>query len=116
MSIGTDIIEIERIAKAIEKTAFLNKCFTPAEQALIKKKGPQSAAANFAGKEAVVKALGTGFKGFPPREIEILRDPETGAPYVTLSPTIKEKLGTHQLLITLSHCKAYATATALLIH
>ena len=71
--IGTDLVEIERIKKACMKEAFLVRCFTPREIELFEG-NMVKAAGNFAVKEAVSKALGTGFRGFWPSDIEVLRD------------------------------------------
>ena len=118
MKIGTDIIEIDRIAHAIKRDHFLNKYFTTNEIMLIQKKGAPSAAANFAGKEAIAKAIGTGFsEGIDPRQIEILRDDQTNEPYVILHKNAKlhmAKLKYNHIEISLSHCKAYATAMVLI--
>ena len=76
--IGTDLVEIERIKKACMKEAFLVRCFTPREIELFEG-NMVKAAGNFAVKEAVSKALGTGFRGFWPSDIEVLRD-ELGNP------------------------------------
>ncbi|MDO4175690.1 MAG: holo-ACP synthase [Eubacteriales bacterium] len=108
--LGTDMIEIERIKKALERPAFWHRVFTEAEQEWLKQRGeqmPQSAAGLFCAKEAVAKALGTGFRhGFGLCDIEIGHT-ELGAPYVILP---------HQrFLLSISHCQTYATATAILL-
>jgi holo-[acyl-carrier protein] synthase len=79
------MIEIERIEKAADKAAFLARIFTEGELRLYEERGRNAAvlAGCFAGKEAVAKALGTGFSGFMPGDIEILRD-EAGKPYAVL--------------------------------
>lgn len=82
IGIGTDQVACERVIKACEKESFQKRCFTEQEIALITKKS-RSAATNFAGKEAVAKAFGTGFRGMELLDIEILRN-ENGAPYVKL--------------------------------
>ena len=118
MKIGTDIIEMKRLAKAIRKPRFMAKYYTPAEIALIESRGKQAiaiAATNFCAKEAVAKALGTGFKNFWPSDIEVLRR-DTGEPYVVLhgqALTALNNLHLHEVSVSLSHCKAYALATAL---
>lgn len=113
--IGTDIIEKERVLKAIENKSFLDKYFTDGERQLIK--GQKSrAASNFAGKEAAAKALGTGFAGFLPADIEILRKPG-GAPYVVLHNGAKdraESLGISNIHISLSDTKDTAIAYVVL--
>lgn len=116
IGIGTDIIEIERISKAMENNRFITKCFTPAEIEMFKVKRNETVAANFAGKEAVSKALGTGFRNFSLPDIEILRD-ELGKPYVNLYNNAKVlflRLGGSKIHITISHCNSYATAFALI--
>ena len=105
MKIGTDIVEIARVEKAIKKINFLEKIFTEEEINLINKKGTSTAACNFAGKEAVAKALGTGFRKISPKDIEILRK-ENGEPYVKNREDIK---------ISLSHCKEYAIAMVIIV-
>ncbi|MCI1999043.1 MAG: holo-ACP synthase [Clostridia bacterium] len=113
--VGTDIIEINRIEKAVKKDAFLKKCYTENE---IKNFGKstfaQSAAGAFAAKEAVSKAFGTGFRHFSANDIEILKD-EMGKPIVNLSEkasdTAKE-LGIKKIYISISHCNEYAVAFA----
>ena len=113
--IGIDIIEINRIAKAIEHKNFLQKCFTRGETELIAGRA-QTAAGNFAAKEAVSKALGTGFKGFSPADIEILRG-ESGEPRVNLRGAARkafDALGASSVFVTISHCNEYAAAAAVI--
>ena len=85
VGIGVDIAEIDRIKKAADKAAFLTRVFTEREISLYRDRGenPSVLAGCFAGKEAVAKALGTGFRGFWPLDIEILRD-EKGGPMAVL--------------------------------
>ena len=75
-------------------------------------------AGRFAGKEAVVKALGTGFVGdITWRGIEILRR-KNGAPYVKLSDevlTFADDLGITEWFISISHCDEIATASAIAV-
>ena len=81
IGLGTDLIEIERIAQSVERfgDAFLQRVFTPGEIAYCqrkKKNGAESLAARFAAKEAGAKALGTGIsRGVSWREIEVVREP-----------------------------------------
>lgn len=104
LKIGTDIIEINRVEKAIKSESFLKQIFTEKEIDLIKKRGSSTAAVNFAGKEAVVKAMGVGFKKISPKEIEILRK-DTGEPFVE---------GRENIKISLSHCSEYAVAMVII--
>ena len=72
--IGVDMVEVARIARAIEKGGFKDRVFTPAEQAYCDSRGVQSTqsyAARFAGKEAILKSFGTGLRGGKLTEIVI---------------------------------------------
>lgn len=82
LGIGVDSIEISRVVKAMEKEHFVHRIFTEKERAEMEH-AKRRGASDFAGKEAVVKAFGTGFAGIDACEVEILRR-ESGAPYVTL--------------------------------
>ncbi len=107
--IGTDLIEIERIQKAYEKESFRNKIYTEAEQQLIAGRA-QRAAGNFAVKEAVVKAFGTGFGAISPIHIEVLRE-SSGKPYVVLhgpAKELKEARAILQIHVSISNTKEYA--------
>ncbi len=111
--IGIDIIEIARIEKAIARwrESFLHRVYTEPELKLCHNR-PSSLAARFAGKEAVVKALGTQAKGISWKEIEILSDP-SGQPLVHLYGKAQDRangLGLNNLAISLSHSKEYAIA------
>ncbi len=111
--IGIDIIEIARIERAMSRWGerFLRRVYTDAEQRLCRKK-QSSFAVRFAGKEAVMKALGSGIKGISWREIEILAEP-SGKPVVHLYGKAQDKagsLGLDTLAISLSHSKEYAVA------
>ncbi len=115
--IGIDIIEIERVKKAVSNENFLKKCYTSKEIELFTTSymNYNSLAGNFAGKEAVAKALGTGFNKVEPIHIEILRD-GVGKPYVTLHENAKEiahKLNITQILISISHDKTKAISYAI---
>lgn len=85
IGLGTDIIEIERIRRAIQRERFVSHTFTPQEQAWLETKAKnkaESAAGLFCAKEAVAKALGTGFqRGLNLKDIEITHD-ALGAPQV----------------------------------
>ncbi len=117
--VGTDIIEIDRIKVAIEKSrrnSFLEKVFTANEIKYCegrKASKYESYAARFAGKEAVSKAFGTGIGAKAAfNEIEILND-NLGKPYVVLHGAAKEyftSIASSEVSISLSHCKDYAIA------
>ena len=88
IGIGTDLIEIARVRKACEKQAFLTRVYTEKER---RQAGGNVSklSGDFAVKEAVAKAFGTGFRKFMPIDIEVLRD-EFGKPCVILHGGAKE--------------------------
>ncbi len=111
--IGIDIIEIGRIQEAAGRWGdrFLHRVYTESELKLCRKK-PSRLAGRFAGKEAVMKALGTGVRGISWREIEILAEP-SGKPLVRLYGKAKaraDSLGLDEMAISLSDSKEYAIA------
>lgn len=118
LGIGNDIIEVARIKNNVEKykQRFLDRVFTPFEQTycLSRKEPSLHLAGRFAAKEAVVKALGTGFtQGITWQDIEI-RNALEGKPYVVLSPQLQDLIGlSSSVLISISHCHEYATAFAI---
>lgn len=117
IGIGTDIIEIDRIKKAVEKTnGFIEKLFTIKEIEMFKSKNMriEVIAGNFAAKEAISKAFGTGIRGFSLREIEVLRD-DLGKPIVFFSDNINRLIGKkYKLNLSISHNNTSAIAFAIL--
>ena len=118
IGIGTDIIEIERIEIAVKRTkGFINKLFTENEINIFESRGFKSEviAGNFAAKEAVSKALWTGFRGFGVKDIEILRD-ELGKPVVNLNSNVYEILKRKDVNIhlSISHNRTSAIAYAVM--
>lgn len=117
IGIGTDIIEIDRINKAIINTkGFLNKIFTEKEIELFseRKMRAETIAGNFATKEAFVKALGIGMRGITFKDIEVLRD-ELGKPYINLSDRILKKYSLEfNVLVSISHNKESAISFVIL--
>jgi holo-[acyl-carrier protein] synthase len=117
IGIGQDIIEIERIKKAVSSERFLVRYFTVKEIELYRRRNsnPEVLAGNFAVKEAVAKVFGTGFIGFTMIDIEVLRD-DYGKPYVNLYRQAKEKayeLGIMHLHVSISHNKTNAVGLAI---
>lgn len=112
IGIGTDIIEIERVRRAVLNEHFKEKVFTENEQNYCESRGVQSAAsyaARFAAKEAFFKALGTGiFTSLT--EVEILND-AAGKPEIFLHGKAKI-FSEHvkKIFVSVSHCREYATA------
>lgn len=119
VGIGVDIIEISRILALREKQGhdFFDRCYTERETAycLKKKNADESLAARFAAKEAVMKALGTGWaEGVSFKNIELVREGEA-APYIVLHGAAAElaaRRGIAKIHISVSHCKEYAVAHA----
>ncbi len=116
---GIDIIEIERISKAIENQKFLERIFTKNEIKYFNtiNNNIYTIAGSFASKEAVVKALGTGVRGFKWIDIEIVRN-ELGKPMVVLyrnAKKIAEENEITKIELSISHCKEYAVAQAIAI-
>ena len=114
--IGTDIIEIERIKEAINRTVtFKQKVYSEKEiEHIERKKNPYASfAGRFAAKEAVAKAVGTGVRGFSLRDIEILND-NLGKPVVYLYNEIKEVAKGMKIQISISHSREYAVSTVII--
>ena len=120
VGIGNDIIEIERIEKAISKEGFKNKIYTQKELENIKKRGDrvETYAGIFSAKEAISKAIGTGVREFSLTDLEILND-DLGKPYVVVSKKldkiIKSKKEDYQIEISISHSKKYVIAMAIIL-
>ena len=115
LGVGTDICEIARIEKALENPRFLDRWFTSAEKEYILARGAASAAGIFAAKEAVSKALGTGFSGFGADKIEILHDAH-GKPVCRLHDGAKDRaeaIGAGEVMVSISHDVGMAVAFAL---
>ena len=115
--IGNDIVEIERIRLSIERHGqhFLNRLFTQLEQEYCYKfKDPASHfAGRFAAKEAVAKALGTGFGAdLSWLDIEIVAG-AYGRPHVHLSEKAKKFFKDPHILVSISHSAISATAVAI---
>ena len=114
ISVGVDLIEIDRIAATLERfgTRFLERVYTPGEIAYCRGRAPQLAA-RFAAKEAVMKALGTGTRGIGWREVEVTRR-RSGQPDIALHGRAIErarKIGIDHLSVSLSHSRNYAVAS-----
>ena len=120
LGIGNDIIEIERIEKAILREGFKNKVYTQKELKNIEKRGNrvETYAGIFSAKEAISKAIGTGVREFFLTDLEILND-DLGKPYVIVSEKldkiIKNKKEDYQIEISISHSKKYAIAMAIIM-
>lgn len=118
LGVGTDIVEIRRIKKAMENNEkFLEKIFTTIELEYLKSRNLRAeyVAGRFAAKEAVAKALGTGFRGFDFKDIEIDRT-TLGKPVVSLkgkAKLIAKKEGEYNVHLSISHGEDSAVAYAI---
>jgi holo-[acyl-carrier protein] synthase len=113
--VGVDLIEIERIARALERyPGFRERCFTEAERAYCDSRAnpPQHYAARFAGKEAVGKALGSGVR-FTWREIEIAGRPKPGVALSGRTLEWAERIGAGRIELSMTHSRELATAVAI---
>jgi holo-[acyl-carrier protein] synthase len=118
--LGTDLIEVERIAAKISKEqGFRELVFSPGEIAYCSAKAHpfEHYAARFAAKEAFFKALGTGWtNGTAFHEIEILPDAQ-GKPELSLlgeTADTLEALGISRIWVSLSHIKSMASAVVII--
>jgi holo-[acyl-carrier-protein] synthase len=115
---GTDIMEIDRVKKAIQRNPrLLDRLFTECEITYFQSRNMnvQHIAGGFCAKEAVVKALGTGVRGFAWRDVEILRG-KSGKPMVKLYNKAKEIAADSNIstiFISISHSENYAMAIAI---
>ena len=112
MTVGVDLIEIERIRRALERhPSFRERCFTEAERAYCDSRPnpPQHYAARFAGKEAVGKALGSGVY-FTWREIEIRGRPKPGVHLSGRTAAWAERVEAGAIELSMTHSRDLAAA------
>ena len=122
LAVGTDIVEIQRIAKVIARQGdlFVKRILCDSEQAEYHRLNHSAAflAKRFAAKEAVAKALGTGIgRGVSFQDIQVVNN-DSGAPAVVLSggaAEVLKSLGGSKLLISLADEQQYAVAYVILI-
>ena len=120
IGLGTDIVEIVRIGEMIDRhgESFLNRIYTEEEIRYCQKRKHcnEAFAGRWAAKEAIMKVLGTGFvRGIGWQDIEVLAE-KNGKPFVKMTGGAGEharRIGIDEVLITISHCRTYATATAI---
>lgn len=114
--IGTDLIEIDRIRRALDRPGFRDRCFTPAEQLYCEsRRNPaESYAARFCGKEAVGKALGCGVL-FTWKDIEIVGPQKPGVTLSGRTLAFAERVGMRELDVSLTHSHTMAGAAAVAV-
>jgi holo-[acyl-carrier protein] synthase len=116
---GIDLVDFPRIEEMVNRhdKRFLDKVFTATEQAYAKanRNGIEKLAGRFAAKEAVLKLVGTGWRGkIAWTDIEVVNTP-TGQPEVKLSGEVKkiaDKLGITQISVSITHTANFAIASA----
>ena len=118
---GIDIVETARVKRLVDEHGqrFLDRCFTPAEQAYCAaspKRYYEHLAGRFAAKEAVLKVLGTGWRGgIMWTDIEVLKE-LSGQPKIRLTGEclrIAMELGIRRWHVSISHIETHATASAI---
>ena len=122
LGIGTDITECLRIAQMIERHAeyFIDRVYTPEEIRYCRnrKQATQHFTGRWAAKEAVLKALGTGWRrGISWHDVEVCNEPG-GRPVIVLRGGAREvarELGITRVHISISHCRSHAIAYAVAV-
>ena len=122
VGLGTDIIEVVRIGQMIERHGehFLQRVYTDEEIRYCqrRKESYQHFAGRWAAKEAVMKTLGTGWsRGVSWKDIEVC-SMKSGQPTISIQGGARDfanRLGIDEVLVTISHCRIFATATAIAV-
>jgi holo-[acyl-carrier protein] synthase len=122
VGIGTDIVECLRIGRMIEQHGeqFLTRVYTPREISYCqaRKHATEHFAGRWAAKEAVLKCLGTGWqRGICWTDMEVRNDPQ-GKPRLSIRGAARDQavlMQISEILLSISHCRAYATAYALAV-
>jgi holo-[acyl-carrier protein] synthase len=111
VKVGIDLIEIERVRRALERAGFRERCFTEAEQRYCDSRSDpaQSYAARFAGKEAVGKALGCGVR-FTWKEVEIVGRPKPGVRLSGRTAAFAERVSAGAIDLSMTHSRELASA------
>ena len=113
LSVGVDLVEINRIEKSLKNPRFCKRVLGEIEYLQLMMRGfpVQSVAASFCAKEAFSKAMGTGVRGFELNEVELLRE-ENGRPYLKLSGSAERMAKERRLefAVSVTHTKEYAQA------
>ena len=116
---GIDLVDFKRIEQMLERheDRFLDRVFTPAEQAYANsnRDSTQTLAGRFAAKEAILKLMGTGWRGkIAWTDIEVLNNP-AGQPEVTVRGEVEkiaDRLAVKQISVSITHTANFAIASA----
>jgi holo-[acyl-carrier protein] synthase len=122
VGIGTDIVECLRIGRMIERhgEVFLTRVYTAREIRYCQRRkyATEHFAGRWAAKEAIFKCLGTGWRrGMCWTDLEVRNDPD-GKPRVLIRGATRDQalqLKISDILLSVSHCRAYATAYAIAV-
>jgi holo-[acyl-carrier protein] synthase len=116
MKIGVDLIEIERVRRALERPGFRQRCFTEAEQAYCDSRADpaESYAARFAGKEAVGKALGCGVR-FTWKDVEIVGRPKPGVRLSGRTAAFAARVSAGAIDLSMTHSRELAAAICVVL-
>ena len=116
---GIDLVDCPRIEEMVERHGkrFIERVFTASEQAYAEanKNGIEKLAGRFAAKEAVLKLMGTGWRGkIAWTDVEVINN-SSGQPEVTLSGEVEKiagKLGIKHISVSITHTANFAIASA----
>ena len=111
MKVGVDLIEIERVRRALERPGFRERCFTEAERAYCdsRPRPAESYAGRFAAKEAVGKALGCGVR-FTWKEVEIVGRPKPAVRLTGRTAAFAERVCAGAIDLSMTHSRELAAA------
>jgi holo-[acyl-carrier protein] synthase len=116
VKVGVDLIEIERVRRALERPGFRERCFTEAERAYCDSRPnpAESYASRFAGKEAVGKALGCGVR-FTWKEVEIVGRPKPAVSITGRTAAFASRVGVGAIDLSMTHSRELAAAICVIL-
>jgi holo-[acyl-carrier protein] synthase len=116
VKVGVDVIEIERIRRALQRARFRERCFTEAEREYCDSRADpaQSYAARFAGKEAVGKALGCGVN-FTWKDVEIVGRPKPSVHLSGRTAAFAERVNAGPIDLSMTHSREIAAAVCVVL-
>ncbi len=116
MKVGVDLIEIERVRRALERPGFRERCFTEAERTYCESRAnpAESYAARFAGKEAVGKALGCGVR-FTWKDVEIVGRPKPAVHLSGRTAAFADKVSAGTIDLSMTHSRELAAAICVVL-
>lgn len=118
IGLGVDLADIERVARLFDRyPRFAERCFTEHEQAYAMRFAhpARRLAARFAGKEAVMKAMGRGWRQIGWKSVEITGGGQPRAVLSGRAAARAEQLGVSEVLVTITHTDATALVMAVAV-